>query len=207
MSTISQIAQQKRRVIFVCPIYESYPVVAHSLLMQTVNNWELLLIHDGPSFTGVKGTVERTLKDPRIHYMETEARQGLWGHPIRRWAIEQLSTGKLCPGGTHVVVTNPDNYHMPSYCEKMLVGFRSPRIVATYCASIVHNYIDWEVMHSRVERGAIDTCGFMATIPVAAERGWFSDDHSADWFYMEAIYKKYGQRGLQQVPGCLAVHN
>jgi hypothetical protein len=199
------------KVVFVCPIYNSYPAVIASLIMQRHQDWELLLIHDGPGFYDPDGQGSRAaweFNDPRIHFSETPERRGLWGHPIRRETIEKLGRKELIPGCTHVVVTNPDNYHLPCYCDKMLAGFdRHPRVAAVYCESILHNYIDWNLMPSKIERGSIDTAGFMATIEAAASVGWFSDDHSADWFYMEALHKKYGSKNVVQVGGCLAIHN
>ena len=41
--------QHKSKILFIATIYETYPIIVPALLEQTYKNWELMLVHDGPS--------------------------------------------------------------------------------------------------------------------------------------------------------------
>jgi hypothetical protein len=199
--------QNSSKITFICPIYNTFPEIISSLLCQTHTNWELLLIHDTKNETNLNDLLS-VISDKRITYMETSERIGLWGHPIRKWAIEQIRDNKLALNTEFIVVTNPDNHHVPIYCEKLLDEFsKHPKAVAGYCSQMVHNYDDYKVINCELKRGFMDSAGVMVRKEVACNIGWFSTEHSADWFYFEAIAKKYGKENFIKVPGCLLVHN
>jgi hypothetical protein len=194
------------KVTFICTIFNSYPQIISSLLCQTYKNWELILIHDGPNFTNLKSLVD-SHKDPRIKYIETRERKGNYGHPIRKWALEELKEGRLSEP-TYVVITNADNYHVPTYCEYMIKGFKdNPNAIAIYHDKMTHSYRAWDSQECRFERGYLDCAGVMVKKEAACEIGWNSIDHSADWFYFEDIAKKYGRSKFIKIKGNLLVHN
>jgi hypothetical protein len=188
------------KVTFICTIFNSYPQIISSLLLQTHKNWELILIHDGPSENGMRSYIP---DDARIKYIETDNRIGNWGHKYRQWALESLELGD------YVTITNADNYYVPVFIEYMLRGFKkSHTAVATYCESMVHSYKAWDVIKCKFERGFIDCGGVMVKADIAKEIGWrITDEHSADWVYFSDIASKYSQRNFIPVKGALFVHN
>lgn len=206
-----------KKVTIICPIYNSYPQIISSLICQTHKNWHLLLIHDGENSTGLKKIVDDA-NDDRITYFETKERGNVWGHDIRKFALENIDS--LVPYSDYVVITNPDNYHVPTYIEYMLSGFGNG-IVATYCGKFVHAYPSnqrdctdkqdivyrWGVIKSRLELGWVDCGGVMVQKDVANEVGWRSMEIYSDWTYFEDIVKKYGIKSFNKVNGCLLVHN
>jgi hypothetical protein len=189
------------KVTVICPIYNSYPHIISSLIAQTYKNWELLLIHDGKNETFLKETVA-SIGDARVKYSETPARSGNWGHKIRSEEIQKL------PESGFVLITNPDNYHVPTFLEKMLSGFTTERIKATYCSKMVHSYIEWGVIDCKLQRGYLDCAGVLIKNYYAKSVGWKDiESHSADWFFFNDIAKTYGQSSFNRVEGCLLIHN
>ena len=188
------------KVTFICTIFNSYPQIISSLLLQTHKNWELILIHDGPSENGMRSYIP---EDSRIKYIETDTRAGNWGHSLRQLALREMDLGD------YVVITNADNYYVPVYTEYMLRGFnKSHTAVATYCDAMVHSYKAWQVIPVKFERGFIDCGGVMVKKEVACEVGWRdTETHSSDWTYFSDIAARYSPKNFIPVKGCLFIHN
>lgn len=183
-----------KKVLFICPMFNNYPQIISALMCQTHHNWELWLIHDGP------GTNPKC-EDSRVKYMETAKHQGNWGHYIRRDYLQKEHDADF------VVITNADNYYVPSFCEAMIAGFGFNN-VATYCAKMVHSYVKWGILECRLSRGYLDCGGVMVRADVANEIGWRDiESHSSDWIYFADIIQKYGAARWSKIPGCLFTHN
>lgn len=196
--------KSNNKVLFIATVYNTdpSPIVA-SMKMQTHLNWELILIHDGKLEVGMTGYA---FSDSRIKWIETPERVGKWGHANRKWALDNLD--KLSDA-SYVVITNSDNYHVPSFCTLMLLGFKNQHTaVATYCDKMVHSYINWGVIPCRFEKGFIDCGGVMVKREIAQEVGWRdTETHSADWTYFSDIATRYSPKNFIPVKGCLLIHN
>ncbi len=195
------------KVVFICPIYDAYPQIISSLICQTHQNWELLLINDNPVTFAKDFTAKIVFaaNDKRINYIKRE-RAANYGHPHRQWALKELH--RLCPDADYVVITNADNYYVPTFLEYMLEGFRlNPLAKAVYCSAMVHSYKKWEVIPCRLERGYLDCGGVVIKKDVACEVGWNSFEHSSDWTYFSDIIKQYGMKSFAVVKGVLFTHN
>ena len=218
------------KAAFICPIFETYPQIISSLICQTRPDWELWLIHNGPSPTGRIVEHVTECRDARVRLILNGTETGHYGHPLRRWAIEQMRQGNLSPAATHVVITNGDNYYVPSFVEKMLQAFEArPSSIAAYCSQMVHHYESrqqtailendqptadlrwsqyrWGVLQCRLQRGYIDCGGVMIRKDAACSVDWSSLEHSSDWTYFEDLIAKYGEARWVKVDGCLFVHN
>lgn len=196
------------KVVFICPIFNSYPTIIPSLICQTHKNWELLLIHDGRNITNLRETVE-AFNDYRITYIEHTVHLGNWGHYYRQLLLNDIKEGKRTPDANYVVITNADNYYTPAFINSLLIGFkRQPNAVASYCEKMVHSYTGWGVIPVRLARGYIDCGGVMIRKDVACDVGWRDTvDHSSDWTYFSDVIKRYGEDKWVKVEGCLFVHN
>jgi hypothetical protein len=171
------------------------------MIAQTYKNWELILVHDGKNETNLNEIIQG-IGEPRVKYSETLNRSANWGHKIRSEEIQKL------PNNGYVLITNADNYHVPTYLEKMIEGFSSDRVKATYCSKMVHSYIGWGVIDCRLQRGYIDCAGVLIRNDVAKRVGWKDiESHSADWFFFNDIAKMYGESSFKKVEGCLLIHN
>lgn len=194
---------KRNKVAVICPIYNSYPQIISSFTQQTHKDWEMVLIHDGPSEIDLKPFIT----DPRVQYIETETRVGNWGHALRDWALKNIDS--LIPDADYVVITNADNYHVPVYLEYLLKGFQNnPMAVASYCSDMVHSYKAWQVIPCRLKLGYIDCAGVLVRKDVAKETGWRdTESHSSDWIYFNDIISKYGADKWVMVKGTLLIHN
>lgn len=200
------------KITFICPIYNTFPEIVSSCINQTHKNWELLLIHDGPNSTNLKQLID-IIGDNRIKFIETEERKQLWGHPIRKWALENIDI--LSPNTEYVVITNGDNFHVPHFCEYLLKGFDKPNTLATYCSKMVHSYLipqpdgiyNYGIIETKLELGYIDCAGVLMKKEIAIERGWKDFTHSSDWTHFKRVIDKYGVKAWNRVNGCLLTHN
>lgn len=188
------------KVTFICTIYNTYPQIISSLILQTHSNWELILIHDGPNDNNLRSLIP---EDNRIKYIETEERKGNYGHHLRKWALNEFELGDF------VTISNADNYYTPVFIEYMIREFKkSHTAVASYCESMVHSYKAWQVLPCRPERGFMDCGGVLIKSDIAKEVGWNDiKEHSADWTFFSDIASKYSWKNFLPVKGCLFVHN
>jgi hypothetical protein len=194
-----------QKVAIICPIYKQFPMIIGSMIAQTHKNWKMLLVHDGEDELNIKAYVE-FLNDPRIKF-EVSEKVGYYGHPIRQKSLERMKAKELFPDSNYVLITNGDNYHMPTFLEFMLRGFNKDSIVATYCRSMVHDYLRYGIIHCKLELGHIDCASVLVRKDIACDVGWKSKEHSSDWLYFKDIMDKYGKGNWNAVDGCLMVHN
>jgi len=200
--------QSKKKITFIALIYNSYPEILSSLINQTHQEWELIIIHDGPETYHISKIVQ-VANDPRITYIQTKERKQNWGHHWRRWALSELKEGRLSKESDFVVITNSDNWYAPTFCEQMVKGFLvRPNAVATYTSHMIHSYTGWNLINCSPKQGFIDSGNVMVKREVACEIGWNDiDRHSSDWYYFEEIIKKYGVDKFVPVKGVLFSHN
>lgn len=196
---------ESEKVLFICPVYEMYPQIISSLICQTVQDWELLLIHNGP----MSGKFNYHTEDKRIKFIVHPENTGKWGHELRRWALNEVAADRLGQDAGYIVITNADNYHVPSYIMIMLDAFRrNGTAKAIYCTHMVHNYVSWGIIKCEPKLGYIDCAGVMVKKSVAAEVGWRdTEGHSSDWTYFSDILTRYGHKSFLPVKGCLLIHN
>lgn len=196
-----------QKVTIICPVYNQYPEILSSMICQTHENWELLLIHDGPSNINMKEIVDAA-HDKRIKYIETAERVGGYGHKIRQWALTQIKAGNLSEAPDYIVITNGDNHHTPNFLERLLEGFDSDQVVGTFCSEMIHSYIQHKIIKCELKQGYLDCAGVMIRADVALKVGWKDvNSHSADWYYFDDIIKQFGEHNFRKVEGCLLVHN
>lgn len=197
----------EKKVTFICLIYNSYPEILSSLINQTHQNWELILIHDGPETMRISKII-KAANDPRIQYIQRPERLGNWGHAHRQWALNELKEGRLSMDSDYICITNADNHLVPAFCEYFIKGFSKPNIVAVYCSQMVHSYLSWGIIKCKLERGYIDCSGIMVRRDVACAVGWNDIiTHSSDWGYINDIIARYGSRNINTVQGTLLIHN
>ncbi len=197
-----QIETRQFKVVFVSPIYKSFPLLAVSLIDQTYDNWELLFVHDGPS--DELPAIARSIidSDSRIRMIETEKRANDWGHSPRQKGFEELSKNREAD---FVVVTGSDNYHAPGYIEKMLEHF-DEEICVAYC-DMVHEYYKWRNFETRLEYSFIDCGCVMARVETALAAGLNDNSYEGDWRYVADLIDKCGTRAFRKVNATLYAHN
>lgn len=204
----------KKTVLFIATIYNSYPQIISSLICQTMSNWELLLIHDGKNDTNIKQIVQN-FNDERITYIEYPERINDYGHTLRKWALNEIKNKKIDTKSDYIVITNADNYYVPTFIEKMVTQFDYSDIIVTYCSGMLHSYKspqpegdhEYGTIKTKLELGHIDCGGIMVKKDEACEIGWNNLDIYSDWTYIEDIIKKYGKDKFSKILGTLFIHN
>lgn len=167
----------------------------HSLLAQTYRNWEALVVHDGP-YPPLPDFL-LNLDIARIRFLETPERKGAYGHPWRRWGIDQTL-------GQYVGLSNDDNYYAPVYFEWMLSELQAKKADLVYC-DMVHSHRRWGVITAKPARGFIDVGNWLAAAPLAKSTPWTDTGFAGDWTYFQALQQK--ARQLAKVSAPLFVHN
>ena len=83
--------------------YNELKCLLYSLLAQSYNNFEIILIHDGVD-NKHKDLFENFENDSRITYLQTPIRHNDWGMSLRNKGIKLAK-------GEWVINTNDDNYY------------------------------------------------------------------------------------------------
>ena len=198
----NEIEDRKLKVLFVSPIFNSFPLLAVSLIDQTYENWELLFVHDGPSHQLTQTARAIIESDERIRLMETDVRANDWGHTPRQWGFREVANGIEAD---FVVVTNSDNFHVPGFTEKMLEHF-DDETHAVYC-DMVHEYYSWRNFVTRLEYSFIDCGCVMARRDTALAAGWNDNTYEGDWRYVADLIDQCGTKAFRKVKATLFVHS
>lgn len=156
-------------------------IMVDCIMMQTFHEWDLTVVHDGVASQAVMNVMNE-YKDPRIHFLETAQRRGLWGHPNRRMMIENLPTSTK----DFLLITNDDNYYVPEFMSQMMYETqRQPNVGMVHC-DVVHNYFKYGVLSTRPAPGRIDMGCFITRLDVAKEVGFDRcDDPVADGYFAQ----------------------
>lgn len=103
----------KDLISIILPIYngEKYMRISiESIISQTYEAWELLIIDDGSTDNTPYIAIEYTKKDSRIHYYKNEQNMRL---------PRTLNRGFSLAKGAYLTWTSDDNYYYPTALEKM----------------------------------------------------------------------------------------
>lgn len=173
-----------------------------SLLLQTNPDWQLYLVHDGPVPIEVCKIMAR-YSDPRITFWHSEERNGKYGHPNRRKALEALEGDP----DDFVLMTNGDNYLSPAFVKQMLDAAK-PGVGIVTC-DCVHSHLDWGYHRSQLFEGGLDMSAFIVRYDVAKAVGFRHDHFSADGAYAVDCGAECARRGLSvaHIARALFVHN
>lgn len=181
--------------------YEGYPIVAHSLMAQTYKDWQLIIEYDGEPPKGYKDLLP---KDNRIIFRHSKEREQNYGHAKRARHVETLGSSDAA----FTIITNHDNYYAPNFLASAVALLDDDETaIAVYCDT-VHSYIRHKVLPARPARGFLDCGAVMFRRSEIAGVPWSSMEHSADWFWFDAINKNRGGfRRWKKLEGVHFVHN
>lgn len=181
--------------------YEGYPIVAHSLMAQTYKDWRLIIEHDGEPPKGYKDLLPQ---DSRIIFKHSKEREQNYGHAKRARHVETLGSSDAA----FTIITNHDNYYAPNFLASAVALLDDDETaIAVYCDT-VHSYIQHKVLPARPARGFLDCGAVMFRRSNIVGVPWSSMEHSADWFWFDAINKNCGGfRRWKKLEGVHFVHN
>jgi len=169
----------------------------HCLLCQTHQNFEILVVHDGPGGGRIAAAIER-LGDPRVRYIELPNNCNDWGNSSKMYG-SQLASGDF------IGHSNDDNYYAPVYFEWMLSDLIYKEAEFAYC-NMVHSHSQWSVLDCRIQPGYIDGGGWICSASIVKSTPWESTkDTYSDGIYAVTLASKANK--AVKVPGLIFVHN
>ena len=173
-----------------------------SFLLQTCADWQLHIIHDGPVTPEIIAVLT-LYSDPRIIFTETPQVNGIWGHPNRKFMLDNIQSTAT----DFILITNDDNQYTPVFVEYFLkecngaIGF-------VYCDTI-HSYMKYDILKTQVKENHIDMGSFIVRADIAKKTGFKHLHISADGKYAEECVANCKRANLKiaYIPKCLFVHN
>ena len=206
--------EPQKQLTIVCVAYKRYrnlPVLIHSLLAQTLQNFQLIVIHDGHDAEMASLLKPYADNHPDvIRVFFTEQRFNDYGHTLRDIGIQLADT-------EYLLLTNDDNYYVPRFLEYMFMpmdaqGADAPDIV--FCDMIhshnnpgVRTQLPYNPFETRPERNFIDIGCFVARTELARKVGFRDKGFAGDATYFEDLVGAAVDAKLVKIPMTLFVHN
>jgi glycosyltransferase involved in cell wall biosynthesis len=166
----------------------------HSFLAQTYQNFEILVVHDGPG-AEIRRTIE-TIQDDRIRYVETLGRHNQYGHPQRQLGID------LCTAD-YIGISNDDNYYVPVYFEWMLHQLFEDQAQFVFC-NFVRSHKLWQPWSAKPEKGQIDCGAWIAAADLVQSTRWTDTSFSGDGTFIEDLVSR--AKRITKLDAYLFVH-
>lgn len=170
-----------------------------SLAAQTCQQWEVVVVHDGPW-----DPAELAALPPcgRVDAVHTPDRANVYGHNCREFGRRLLASRRPDDRPTHVLFTNGDNYYAPVAVEVLLNGVRDADLAYSGC---VHSHKGWAPLPARLERGHVDVGAWCARADWVFATPWDKTDFAADWDYLSRLLERRPR--TRAVAPYLLVHN
>lgn len=195
----------------VCVSYQRYrniPVLIHCFLAQTVQNFKLLVLHDG--FDSRMSNLLHDFKDRYpgvIDFKFSEQRHNDYGHSNRAWGIELADT-------PYILLTNDDNYYCPVFCEWMFKAIHEANADIGMC-DMLHSHdrpggrpqAPYRYFETAPKRLSVDIGCFIAKTELAKKVGFRDKTRDGDATYFEDLMRASGRGRFVKVPNALLVHN
>jgi glycosyltransferase involved in cell wall biosynthesis len=170
-----------------------------SLVCQTLQNFKVLVFHDGPN-PATAAVVESYAREhpARFEYMASPERFNDYGHSLRTIGIDKANTD-------YVLLTNGDNYYAPRFVEFMFEAIDRYGLDVAFC-DMVHSY-GYKFFRTRPFRNRIDLGCFMVRTSAAKTVGFRDKTYSGDATYFEDLLTKLPAPVVGKVNKVLMVHN
>lgn len=195
-------------VTFITPTYRRDGAILsrtiHSVLVQTVASWRLLIISDGEE-EKTPSELVRSIADPRIEYMVCASKgegERASGNNVRQFGLERVRS-------RYVAFLDDDNIVFPDYVEVLSDALDRTPQVAMAIARIIHLGPLPPSLHPppKILDGNppvpqnIDTLQAMFRTPAMQEHGWLMRGYFADGFTFESMAATYGYTLVNAIVG------
>lgn len=196
-------SETPKELTVVCVSYQRYReihVLINSLLSQTLQNWKLLIIHDGPDAqmeAELKPYLERY--PDLIRFQCTETRYNDYGHTLRKMGIELCDT-------EFVLLTNDDNYYARKFLQYMFEAIRQQNLDMVLC-NMIHSHKnpgkyrqdDYHLFDSFPQMNYVDVGNFIIRTDRARAVGFTDTSYAADGVFVERVMEQHNVISL--IPG------
>lgn len=175
-----------------------------SILAQTYENFELIIVHDGPindcqEKISLLNFIE---SDNRIKIIETENRLGKFGYPHRKkYAFMNEDFQWL-------IYTNDDNYYVPTALESLIATAQEYNKKIVF-SNMISSHRRWGILETHFVKSHIDLgCLFFDKNIIKDFDFDLSDDcFEADGKLVEEIGKSVDRNNIIKINNYLFIHN
>jgi glycosyltransferase involved in cell wall biosynthesis len=203
---------QDARLTVICVSYrrpKQIPVLIHCFLCQTLQNFKLLVIHDGyDSETHSILSDFRSKYPDRFDFHFTPMRYNDFGHSLRDLGIKMCDTD-------YILITNDDNYYAPKFLEYMFQAIDEYKLDLVLC-DMIHSHerpggrpqSSYCTFVTSPARGQVDIGCFIVKSRFAKEVGFRDKAYDGDATYLEDIVVAgRGSIRIGKLEKVLFVHN
>lgn len=194
MATGETHGESPKDLTVICVSYKRYReihILINSFLCQTMDNWKLLIIHDGADERMQAEVAPYLERHKNIQFMCTETRYNDWGHTLRKMGIEMADTEFL-------MLTNDDNYYAPKFLQYMFEAIREQNLDMVLC-DMVHSHrnprgrykTDYEFFETLPRLFWVDVGTFILRTDRAQAVGFVDKSHDADGIFVEDVLKAH----------------
>jgi len=200
-----------KEITIVCVSYQRYkniPVLIHCFLAQTLQNFKLLVLHDGYDATmdGILGRFKQEYPDI-FDYKFSDVRYNDYGHSLREKGIGMLDT-------EYVLLTNDDNYYCPKFLEYMFGAIHAHKADIVMC-DMIHSHnqpggrpqLPYNLFVTMPKGGSMDIGCFIARSELAKKVGFRDKTHDGDATYFQDIVQATPGIRIAKIDHVLFVHN
>lgn len=198
-------------ITIACVAYKRYrniPVLIHSFLAQTIQNFKLLILHDGYDEEMNVLLMEYKAKYPNhIDYVFTPTRHNDYGHSLREIGIRLADT-------PYLLLTNDDNYYCPIFLEQMLQALQTHQADIVLC-DMIHSHNNpgghlqppYSLLKTMPSPGSVDIGCFIVKTDLAKRVGFRDKGHDGDATYFADLTQNSPQIRIAKVNQVLFIHN
>ncbi len=203
--------QGKLKLSIVCVTYKRpklLKVLIESFLAQTIQNFEILVMHDGPD-EETRLILEDYAKNypGKVTPYFSDNRYNDYGHSLRDLGIAMCKS-------QYLLLTNDDNYYAPVFIENMFEAIETQKLDIVYC-DMVHSHvfpelpnpIGYQTLITEPRRWRIDIGAFIARTDLAKIVGFRDKGFEGDATYFEDLLSLVPEPKVGKVEKVLFVHN
>ena len=195
----------------ICVSYQRYQhiyVLLHCFLAQTLQNFRLIVLHDGPDpqmesiLTSFKNA-----HPEKIDFYFSEERYNDYGHSLREKGIELAQS-------EYLLITNDDNYYCPKFLELMFEAIHLQKADIALC-DMIHSHDTpggrdqgpYRYFETAPMRYSIDMGCFITKTALAKKSGFRDKTHDGDATFFEDILEIAENPVIAKLNQALFYHN
>ena len=200
-----------KEITIVCVSYKRYqlvPILIHCFLAQTLQNFKLLILHDGYDAEMEKIFIEFKTKNPTtFDYYFSEERFNDYGHSLRDIGIKMADT-------EYLLITNDDNYYCPDFLEIMFNAIKQTGASIAMC-DMVHGHnnpggrqqLPHTFFETAPQKNSVDMGCFITKTSFAKKVGFRDKTYAGDATYFEDLISVAGDAKFVKIHQVLFYHN
>lgn len=200
-----------KQLTIICVAYKRYkniPILIHAFLAQTLQNFRLIILHDGYDQEMDHILSELKIRNPGvIDYYFSEERYNDYGHTLRDIGIRMAET-------EYLLITNDDNYYCPVFVENMISALHTHKADIALC-DMIHSHNQpggrpqpaYSFFDTAPQRFSVDIGCFIAKTEIAKKVGFRDKSHDGDATYFEDLLNTRPNAKIVKVNQVLFVHN